>query len=461
MAHIFFSMLIFEMSEMEQNIKNKQHSLEKKFLDFISKEKLWGEKDDLLLAISGGKDSVSLFHLLLHHKIKFTCAHVNFKLRDTESDDDEKFVKALCKKHHIELHITSFNTRAKAKSEKISTQMAARDLRYNWFNDLLQAHHYKKILVAHHLLDNTETILLNLVRGTSIEGLTGLRISAHNIVRPLMFADIVEIESYLQYYKYKFREDSSNATTKYKRNSIRHKVIPELLKLNPNLNQTVFDNAQHLKNIQSFMMESFMSFQQYFILKENDSQILNIHSAIPEFFLRQWLKPYGFNATQTKEAFRLLNSESGKQILSKTHRIAKNRQQLILSKILNPSLDKITFHTIEDLINHPDFNVEIISKQQLKSLKVEKDTALFDLDKIKFPLVIDQKYTEEKFIPLGLKHFVKVSDFLIQNKVSSFKKTKVTLLKQGKDIIWLINYRSDNRFKVNEATHTILKISTK
>jgi tRNA(Ile)-lysidine synthase len=461
MAHIFFSMLIFEMSEMEQNIKNKQHSLEKKFLDFISIEKLWAKNEALLLAISGGKDSVCLFHLLLHHKIKFDCAHVNFKLRGSESDSDEKFVKALCKKHNIHLHTTNFDTANIAKKEKISTQMAARDLRYNWFQDLAQTHHYKKILVAHHLLDNTETVLLNLVRGSSIEGLAGLKVANQNVVRPLMFAEIEEIESYLQQYKYKFREDSSNASTKYKRNSIRHKVIPELLKLNPNLNQTIFENAQHLKNIQSFMMDSFHSFQQYFIQKENESQILNIHTIIPEFFLHLWLKPYGFNATQTQEAFALLNAESGKQILSKTHRVTKNRQQLILSKIENTISDEVIFHTIEDLKKYPDFKIEIIAKQQLNSLKVGKNTALLDYDKIKFPLTLVQKYTEEKFKPLGLNHFVKVSDFLIQNKVSFIKKTKVTLLKQGRDIVWLINYRSDNRFKVLETTNTILKISTK
>jgi tRNA(Ile)-lysidine synthase len=398
---------------------------------------------------------------LLQHNIKFACAHVNFKLRGIESDADEKFVKVLCKKYHIQLHTISFDTANIAKKEKVSTQMAARDLRYNWFQDLAQTHHYKKILIAHHLLDNTETVLLHLVRGSSIDGLTGLKVSNHNIVRPLMFAEIHEIESYLLQHKYKFREDSSNASTKYKRNSIRHKVIPELLKLNPNLNQTIFGNAQHLKNIQSFMEESFNSFQQYFIQEENESQILNIHSAIPEFFLHLWLKPYGFNATQTQEAFALLKAESGKQILSKTHRVAKNRQQLILSKIENTISTEVTFHTIEDLKNHSGFKIEIIPKQQLKSLKVDQETALLDFDKIKFPLTLVQKYTEEKFKPLGLNHFVKVSDFLIQNKISSIKKSKVTLLKQGKDIVWLINYRSDNRFKVLNVTHTILKISTK
>jgi tRNA(Ile)-lysidine synthase len=453
-------MLIFGMCETIVMTKNKQHSLEKKFLDFISKENIISKEEPLLLAISGGKDSICLFHLLYSLKFKFACAHVNFKLRGAESDKDEAFVKALCKKYNVTLHTTHFNTEALAKQNKISTQMAARELRYQWFQTLGETNGYAKIVTAHHLMDNTETILLNLVRGSSIDGLIGIKPIQQKIARPLLFAELEEILSYLKSSRLKFREDSSNASIKYKRNSIRHKVIPELQKLNPNLNQTLFDNSQHLLDIQQFIQASFQSFKSYFVSNsEDNNEVLQIHTAIPECFIHEWLKPYGFNSEQIQAVYQLLKAESGKLISNKQYQVSKDRQTLILSKTIKAKTDTVIFHNLNDLMQYEGFDAEVMSRNKLKSLKVNAHTALFDLDKLQFPLTLINKYQNEKFKPLGLNHFVKVSDFLIQKKVALIEKSKVNLLMQKDMVIWVLKMRSDNRFKVDVNTQTVLKIT--
>jgi tRNA(Ile)-lysidine synthase len=454
-------MLIFEMTEMEHASKNKQHSLEIKFLQFISKENLIHKNDNLLLGLSGGKDSICLFHLLRHFKFKFSCAHVNFKLRDHESDADEAFVRKLCKQHKIKLHTAAFDTQKIAKKLKSSTQMAARDLRYDWFKKLADEHHYTKILIAHNLQDNTETILLNLTRGTGLDGLIGLKSKNASIVRPLLFADIDLILSYLKSRRLKYREDSSNAALKYKRNSIRQEVVPKLLLLNPNLNQTLYENAQHLLDLQNFLQASFESFKTYFIEGTESQQILTIQKNLPSYFLQSWLKPYGFNASQIDAAFQLLNSNSsGKYMNAYPYQLIKNRQQLILSKIEKQTKIEIDFKDFEALQQYAGFKVELIAGPHLKTLKVEANTALLDYDKIQFPLQLSQNYKNEKFKPFGLNHFVKVSDFLIQKKMSSIEKSKVLLLKQNDKVLWLVNHRSDERFKISKSTQSILKIST-
>ncbi len=453
-------MLIFEMCETIVMTKNKQHSLEKKFLDFISKENIISKKEPLLLAISGGKDSVCLFHLLHSQKFPFACAHVNFKLRGAESDKDEAFVRALCKKYNIVLHTTHFETDAIAKQNKISIQMAARELRYQWFQTLCENHGYSKTVTAHHLMDNTETILLNLVRGSSIDGLIGIKTVQQKIVRPLLFAELEEILSYLKTNRLKFREDSSNASIKYKRNSIRHKVMPELQKLNPNLNQTLFDNSKHLQDIQRFIQASFQSFKTYFISDSEDgNEVLQLHTAIPEYFIHEWLHPYGFNSTQTQAVHQLLKAESGKLISNKQYQVSKDRQTLILSKKSTIKNDTVVFNNLTELMQYEAFNVEVIPSNKMKSLKVNTNSALFDLDKIQFPLTLINKYQNEKFKPLGLNYFVKVADFLIQKKVALIEKSKVNLLMQKDMVIWVLKMRSDNRFKVDTKTQTVLKIT--
>ncbi len=452
-------MLIFETIEMEHASKNKQHSLEIKFLQFISKENLIHKNDHLLLGLSGGKDSICLFHLLKHFKFKFSCAHVNFKLRGNESEADEAFIVKLCKQHKITLHTTAFDTQKLAKKLKCSTQMTARDLRYDWFAKLSNDYAYTKTLIAHHLQDNTETILLNLTRGTGLDGLIGLKAKNASIIRPLLFADVDLILSYLKSKRLKFREDSSNASLKYKRNSIRQEVIPKLLLHNPNLNQTMFENAQHLLDLQNFLHASFESFKTYFIEHREEEEILSIPKNLPSYFLQCWLKPYGFNSSQIDDAFQLLSTNtSGKYITAYPYQLIKNRQQLILSKIETQTKIEIDFKDLNALQKYSGFKVELIERLHLKTLKVDANTALFDYDKILFPLQLSQSYRNEKFKPFGLNHFVKISDFLIQKKMSSIEKSKVLLLKQNEKVLWLVNHRSDDRFKISKSTQSILKI---
>lgn len=427
---------------------------------------------NLLIAISGGIDSVVLTHLF--HKLHFTIslAHCNFSLRGKESNEDEEFVISLGEKLEIPTYSIKFETEEYAKEKGISTQMAARDLRYDWFQKIAKEKNIDYIITAHQKDDVLETFLINLTRGTGLDGLTGIPEIQGNIVRPFMIFTRNEILVYAAKRKIEWREDRTNSSIRYVRNKIRHKVVPVLKELNPNLLETFYNTLENLKGSQQIVKDRIQN------VKEKTTKIhkKELHFSIPELkklsnpkiYLFEILKDYGF--TEWNDVADLLNCQSGKQVFSKTHRLLKDREVLILSEILQQE-ETDSFEIFE---NTTEINVPIALKLETVTIPFDtknhqnkvleelifddKNTISIDFDKIEFPLILRKWQKGDYFFPIGLNGKKKVSKFFKDEKLSLIDKENSWLLCSKNEIVWVVGKRLDDRFKVTKSTSKILKI---
>lgn len=426
----------------------------------------------LLVAISSGIDSVVLTHILYKLKYNISLAHCNFSLRGKESNKDEQFVKELGSKYNLPTYTIQFNTNNYASKKGISTQMAARELRYNFFKNLLEKNQIDYVVTAHQKDDVLETFLINLTRGTGLDGLTGIPEVNENVVRPLLPFIRNEIFIYATKNKLQWREDSTNSSIKYVRNKIRHKVVPFLKELNPSLLDTFTNTLQNLKGSQQIVNDYIE------IIKEKTSTIINedIHYNIaelkklnnPNVYFYELLKDYGF--TEWDDISELLDAQSGKQVFSKTHRLLKNRDVLILSK-LKENTEKELFEIQKDTskIKYPiklkfktadiPFDTKNHSNKGFGELILDDpNIASLDYDKIEFPLIIRKWEKGDFFYPIGLQGKKKLSKFFKDEKLSLIDKENTWLLCSENDIIWVIGHRLDDRYKVSTYTSKILKI---
>ncbi len=334
----------------------------KPFQSYINQEKLFSSNEKILLTVSGGMDSVFMCELFHLSGLKFGIAHCNFQLRAKESDGDEAFVKALAKKYKVEFHSIKFDTSTFAKKNKLSTQIAARQLRYKWFEEIKEEFNYKYIATAHHQDDAVETFFINIIRGTGISGLHGILPKQGNIIRPLLFTKKGEIENYIKTHKLKYREDSSNASDKYVRNKIRHQVIPLLKELNPNLENTITNNIQHLKDVE-IIYKNEIEKKKSEIIKASDTgetsiSIKSLKKLNPvATYLFEFLKSFNYNATTIDEIVVALDGESGKQFFSDTHRLIKDRENLIIEKF-NPDSYWDQSSKLEVKKNQKEINID-------------------------------------------------------------------------------------------------------
>ncbi len=429
---------------LKKHIKNR--------LSFLSSSKL-------LIAISGGVDSVVLTHLCHKLKLDFALAHCNFNLRGKESDADEQFVIHLAENLDIEVFIESFETNTYAKNNKLSTQMAARELRYDWFNRLAEHLGFEYILTAHHADDNLETFLINLSRGTGIGGLIGIPEINENVVRPLLPFSREDIKEYAKSEHLKWREDSSNASNKYLRNKLRHDVIPHLKEVNPQLLQNFNKTIEYLKDSKDIIKDRIDSISNHVIqdvntngIRYNISEIKKLSN--PKNYLYELLKDYGF--FEWNDIYSLLEAQSGKQVLSKTHRLIKDRDYLLLSEIPSKDSKNITVSETDKNVKTP-FGVLLFDEG---NALFNKRSNIIHVDKklLKFQLTVRQWRDGDYFHPFGMQGKKKLSKFFKDEKFSLIDKEKVWLLCSGNDIVWVINSRVDNRFQVTESTTQILKI---
>ncbi len=433
------------------------------FKNFISEKKLFAPDDKLLIAVSGGIDSIALTHLCLAAGLQFDIAHCNFGLRNKESDGDEKFVKQLAAKYKVQFFNTRFQTQTLADKQGISIQMAARQLRYEWFNEILKIEKHSYLLTAHHKDDEIETFLINIIRGTGIGGLHGIPVQRNNIARPLLFASRANIEAYVIKHKLKYREDSSNNSDKYLRNKLRHKVIPILREMNPNLGSTIGKNIERILQVEQVYRQTINEKTQTLISTKEQAihiDIKKLKACKPvEVFIYELLKPYGFNETICKDvALALTSSDSGQQYYSATHRLLKNRSQLIISPRLKSVQKKYSVTVKTKKTNKPvalSFSKIKVQSYQLPSLP---SIASLDYNKLKFPLVIRKWKKGDAFRPLGMNTNKKLSDFFIDNKLSLVEKENTWLMVSGQDIVWVIGQRVDDRYKITVATKHIYKI---
>jgi tRNA(Ile)-lysidine synthase len=412
----------------------------------------------LLIAISGGIDSVVLTQLLSILNFDISLAHCNFKLRKIASDLDEDFVKKMAQKLDIACFTTQFKTQEFAKQNKQSTQVSARNLRYTWFDKLAEKHHFDYVLTAHHADDNLETFLINLTRGSGLDGFTGIPTINENIVRPFLIFSSDEILAFAKENKIDWREDKSNASTKYIRNKIRHQVLPVLKEINPSVIDTFSKTIENLQESKQIIDDriTIISSEVLIIDKKNikiDVKKINQLSS-PKAYLYQLLKAYNFTAW--KDVYNLLSAQSGKQIFSKTHGLLKDRDFLIVSKRdFSNSLEtrfKIEEHQTE--ITKPiHLTFENVAEKSIEN----NQTIYATKELLKFPLILRKWEDGDYFYPAGMHGKKKLSKYFKDEKLSLLEKEKTWLLcNNTNEIIWIIGMRLDNRFDVkSNATFKI------
>lgn len=439
------------------------NDLELQFLQFIETNKLFQKGDKLLLAFSGGVDSVVLATLLKKNNYNFSLVHCNFKLRGNESDNDEKFAIQFAQKYQLAIYHTSFDTKIFANQKKITIQEAARILRYNYFNEIAQQHSFDYILTAHHLDDNLETFFINLLRGTGLKGLTGMKIKQNKLIRPLLFVPKRQILEYANNEHLNWREDSSNKEDKYTRNYIRHHIIPLFLNMKPSFYQVFSQNIINLQNSFDLLNIFIKEKIQPFIKNKGSLTFIDIKelSKINYYDLLLWhfLREYKFNTDQIEQILYQKHTP-GKCFISSSYKLYIDREKYIIKKNTDDLVKKeYTIKEFTQYITEPiPLSFEIIENFDIKNLPKTPNTAYLDYNKISFPLILRKWQYGDFFYPLGMNKPKKLSDFFTDIRLSVPEKEEVWLLCNSNDILWIINYRIDNRYKITDKTSKVLKI---
>lgn len=429
-----------------------------KFQNHINTNFSFLKDKKLLVATSGGMDSMALVHLFQKLKLNFAIAHCNFQLRGTESDGDENFVKEYAKSNNINCFITKFDTENYSKAHKLSTQVAARNLRYNWFNEILEQEKFDYIVTAHHADDVAETFLINLSRGTGLDGLTGIPSQNGNIIRPLLPFSRTDIGNYVSENNLQWREDSSNASDKYLRNKIRHHIVPVFKEINDSFLQSFQNTLEHLNQEHSLVSDAVQMVYEKVVSEENEQLKIDISTLLRyknyKAYLYQWLHKYGFSAWD--DVYNLVDSQTGKQIFSKNYILLKNRGFLVLSKIHNIENQEFVISSISEI---PKFPLKL-NLCNLSNISNQSKCVIFvDENKIQFPLTIRKWKEGDYFYPSGMQGKKKVSKYFKDEKFTLFQKQDTWILESNKQIVWIIGHRADERFKVENTTQTTIKIA--
>lgn len=430
---------------------------------YVNEHRLFSSKDRILLAVSGGIDSMTMAHLFLSLGNEIAIAHSNFQLRETDSIADERFVENFAKTHHIPFFSVHFETSAYAKKHGISIQMAARELRYNWFTELMNIHGFDYCATAHHQNDSIETFFINLLRGTGISGLHGILPRQGKYIRPMLFVKREELETFAAQNHILFREDISNRSVKYLRNKIRHELIPLCKEINPYFEQTMFKNMQLLQAVENVFQQQMQAEMAHITSQTHEGFHINTKKLLqtpePKTVLYQLLSPYLFTAPVVEQIIDSLSEQSGKQFFSPTHRLIKDRQELIVQEVKHSIFSPVEIHASEFPFQ---IQTPIFLDFSLKSgtyISKKAHVATLDMDKLSFPLTLRKWENGDFFYPFGMKQKQKLSDYFSDHHFSIPEKENTWLLCSGKDIVWLVGHRVDNRFAVDDTTIQTLCIA--
>jgi tRNA(Ile)-lysidine synthase len=428
----------------------------------ILKNGLFDKKQNLLLAISGGVDSVVLAHLLKDAGFNFSLAHCNFGLRGKDSDADEKLCKNLAKELNVIIYTKAFDIPTYCEEHKTNTQLAARKLRYDWFHELVKENAFNYILTAHHANDVIETIFINLLRGTGIKGLKGIPGKKGKIVRPLLDFKKEDIDTYAKNNKIVYRLDKSNLEDKYERNFIRLNIIPALKKINPKLEETFIKNTAHFRQ-EAGIVNDFLENRSLELITQTPNQVfINKRKLRNEKYigsvLHNMISGYGFNETQQKNIIKNIreNSIPGKIFTSQTHQLIVDRNDLVIKLLNADTFNKIKIKSLPEFKEQKLFACVVPKEFSLPG----KNELLIEQDKLIFPLTIRKRQAGDKFRPFGMKNFKLLSDFLKDEKLNLFEKENCKLLVNGNgDIIWIMGYRSDDRYRVSNPDVNFFKLT--
>lgn len=435
------------------------------FKAFIKQNDLFEEREKVLLAVSGGADSVAMLDLFVKAGYKIGLAHCNFKLRGDASEKDAQFVKKLSEKHLLPFHSIEFETKTFARDNSYSMEEAARIMRYQWFEKIRKTYGYNYIATAHHADDSIETFFINLTAGTGIRGVQGIKARNGVVIRPLLFAYKSEILDYCQKNKIEYRTDQSNFDTKIVRNKIRHDIIPEFEKINPSFKQTMQKNLKKFKEVKVLYSDSIKRFEKRNVSSSDEYTYINIsalrQTAAKETYLYEILKKYGFNSSTISNIAEGLNRHAGKIFYSDNYRLLRDRDYLIIDNIEKPVFNEIRIPQNINEFELPQGKIKISefpADTEIDFASARKNVAFFDSDKIEFPLSMRTYKPGDYFYPFGMKGKKKLSDYFTDRKYNLFQKERALLLCSANNIIWLVGERSDNRFRVMPNTKNILQI---
>jgi len=433
------------------------------FLSYIEENRMTGKDKRVLLAVSGGIDSMVMAHLFSRTGFETGIAHCNFCLRGKESDRDEELVRKFASENDISFFSKRFNTKKYAEEKGISIQMAARELRYGWFEEIMKKNRFSKTAVAHNLNDNIETMLVNMTRGTGITGLTGMRPVNNRIIRPLLFATRERIRDYCTSNGVRYREDRSNAETKYTRNKIRSQVIPVLMEINPSIEATLQKTAERLRGTDD-IVTAFMQELRKKVLAERDGDVILKLAPLRMYIensavLYELTEHYGMTGPLLYNLKNIIAGPPGGRIFTNTHRIIKNRQELIVTPMSGFENESVKINTIADLRKVP-FIASVINVKITLNLMIPsaRDTACVDQDKLRFPVIIRRWHKGDSFIPFGMKRKKKLSDFFTDLKYSVPQKERALILESDGMIAWIAGERIDDRFRITSDTKKALII---
>lgn len=446
----------------QKNIYRKlQARVLKKVENYIEKNNLLSSYAKVIVGVSGGADSVALLHVLKQLGHNCIVAHCNFHLRGEESDNDEIFVREMANELHLAFEQIDFDTTDYARKCKISVEMAARELRYNWFEQVRKTHTASAIAVAHHADDNVETLLMNLTRGTGLKGLTGIPLQNGYIIRPLLCCTRSDIVNYLIKYNLHHITDSTNAQNDYTRNKFRNQIIPLFEKINPSFKQTITALIERFEEIEAVYNEKMIETKSKITSTENNYFKIDIqqlkHTKYRKSLLYDILLPYSFHADTVENIIHNLDSEPGSIFYSLTHKLLHDRDFLIVSKNNIPLQQSYNISESVTEISEP---IHLNISKRIYNTKISKSKlfATLDASKFTFPLVLRHWQKGDSFVPFGMKNSKKLSDFFIDTKMNRFEKENTWLLCAGNDIVWVVGYRIDNRFCVDSNTQHIIEI---
>jgi tRNA(Ile)-lysidine synthase len=435
------------------------------FLTFVNAHSLVGPGQRLLLAVSGGQDSVVLAELVHQAGFAFGIAHADFQLRGTDSEADAAFVEALARQYGVPFHTERFATRAYAEARGVSLQMAARTLRYAWLQTLQDEHAYDLLATGHHRTDSLETALLNLARGTGVAGLRGIPPRAGTRIRPLLFAARDALAAFAQQRGLSWREDGSNASDAYARNRLRHHVLPVLRELNPNLEGTFADTSERLSAAERLIRAEVGRVRELVSTPAGSGVALALPPLLahPEaaFLWSELLRPYGFSYALARTAFARLPGSVGQQVLSGTHTLTFDRDQVLITPRLGTTDDEpVPLDIGVGHVELPVGTVHVTCLIRPDEPPAERPTDVWlDAEALHLPLRFRRWVPGDWFCPRGMGgHRKKLSDFLTDQKVPRPLKEQVWVLTSGEDVVWVLGLRADERFGIGPGTRRVVRL---